>query len=150
MKGVNPYLNFPGNTEEAFNFYKSVFGGEFGLVARFGDSPDNSMGVADADLDKIAHIALPLGPHGMLMGTDHVDSMPQKFSAGNNFSLTVAAETAEEAEDIFDALAAGGQVAMPLAPTEWAEKYGMCTDKFGVQWMVNYEGSVQFAGTQEG
>lgn len=150
MKVVNPYLNFHGNTGEAFTFYKSVFGGEFLQVLRFRDFPDNSMGVSEADLDKIAHIALPLGPHNILMGTDYVDSLPQAFNAGNNFSLTIESETGEEAEGIFEALSAGGEVEMPLGQTEWAEKYGICKDKFGVQWMVNYEGSVQFAGTQEG
>ncbi|MGH7577225.1 MAG: VOC family protein [Longimicrobiales bacterium] len=145
MKAANPYLNFKGNTEEAFNFYKSVFGGELLGVARFRDFADNSMGVAEADLDKIAHIALPLGPHNLLMATDYVDSMPFPFVAGNNFSITIDTDSAEEAERLFNALAAGGEPGMPLQKTEWAELYGHLTDKFGVQWMVNYTGSVEFA-----
>lgn len=145
MKAANPYVNFKGNTEEAFNFYKTVFGGEFLGVARFRDFPDNSMGVAEADLDKIAHIALPLGPHNILMGTDAVDSMPKPFVEGNNLSIAIETDSAEEADRLFNALADGAQVEMPLMKTDWAEKYGMLTDKFGLQWMVNYTGNVEFA-----
>lgn len=146
MKAANPYINLKGNTEEAFNFYKSVFGGEFLGVVRFRDFPDNSMGVGESDLDKIAHIALPLGPHNVLMGTDAIDSMPKEFVQGNAFSITLEPETAEEAEQLFNGLSAGGDVEMPLTKTEWAEKYGSFSDKFGVQWMVNYTGDVEFAG----
>ncbi|MGH7481277.1 MAG: VOC family protein [Longimicrobiales bacterium] len=145
MKSANPYLNFPGNTEEAFTFYRSVFGGEFAAVVRFSDFSDNSMGVPDADRDKIAHIALPLGPHNMLMATDALDSFPEKYQPGNNFYITLEPESTEEAERLFEALSAGGQVEMALDRTEWAEKYGSCTDRFGVKWMVSYTGSVQFA-----
>jgi PhnB protein len=145
MKSASPYLNFKGNTKEAFNFYRSVFGGEFQTVVRFRDFGDNGMGVAQGDLDKIAHIALPLGPHAMLMGTDVVDSMPMTFTPGNNVYITIEPESAEETERLFSALSAGGRTEMPLQATAWAEKYGSCTDRFGVQWMVSYAGSVQFA-----
>jgi PhnB protein len=145
MKAVNPYLNFAGNTEEAFRFYHSVFGGELHIV-RFRDFGGNAMGVPDKDLDKIAHIALPLLNGSMLMGTDTLESFGQKLTAGNNFSITLEGDSAEEAENLFNALAEGGNVGMALSKTEWAEKYGMCTDKFGVQWMVNYTGDVQFPG----
>lgn len=147
MKAANPYLNFKGNTEEAFNFYRSVFGGEFLGVVRFRDFADNSMGVAEADLDKIANIALPLGPHNVLMATDAVDSFPEEFVQGNNFSITLELDSEEEADRLFNALSSGGEVGMPLQQTEWAEKYGYCTDKFGVQWMLNYTGKVEFAAT---
>lgn len=143
MKAVNPYLNFGGNTEEAFKFYQTVFGGELRIV-RFKDFGDNGMGVPDKDLNKIAHIALPLGEHCLLMGTDTLEPMGQVLTVGNNFSITLEPESEEEAERLFNGLSDGGKVAMPLAKTEWAEKYGMCTDKFGVQWMVNYTGNVQF------
>lgn len=149
MKSVNPYLNFAGNTEEAFRFYQTVFGGELQTV-RFKDFPDNSMGVPEADLDKIAHIALPLRNGSMLMGTDTLESFGQELTAGNNFSITLEAESAEEAETLFNALADGGEVGMPLAKTEWAEQYGMCTDKFGIQWMVNYTGDAQFSAGEQG
>ena len=148
MKSANPYLNFNGNTEEAFTFYKSVFGGEFRAVMRFRDFPGNAMGVPDGELDKIAHIALPLGNGNMLMATDVVSSMPTTLTVGNNFYITLEPESAKEAETVFNALAAGGRVGMPLQRTEWAEKHGNCTDKFGVQWMVDYTGNVQFPGGQ--
>lgn len=146
MKSVSPYLNFKGNTLEAFEFYRSVFGGEFLAVLRFRDFQDNGMGVAEKDLDKIAHVALPLGPHATLMGTDVVDGMPSRFAVGTNVYIHVEPETAEEADRLFTALAAGGTIQMPLQATPWAEQYGSVVDRFGVQWMLNYEGSVRFAG----
>jgi PhnB protein len=143
MKAANPYLNFKGNTREAFEFYKSVFGGEFQAVLRFRDFGDNGMGVAEKDLDKIAHIALPLG-NGLLMGTDVVEGMPGTFTVGTNVYIALDPDSAAEADRLFNGLAAGGQVQMPLQQTEWAEKYGSLVDKFGVQWMVSYAGSVTF------
>lgn len=150
MKLANPYLNFNGNTEEAFNFYKSVFGGEFLAVIRFRDFPDNGMGVAQDDLEKIAHIALTLGKDNLLMGTDVVDSMRKKLTFGNNFYIAVEPDSGREAGELFDALSAGGRIEMPLQRTEWAEQYGVCEDRFGVQWMVNYTGSVEFGAGGEG
>ena len=144
MKAVNPYLNFKGNTEEAFGFYKSVFGGEFAGVLRFRDFGENTMGIPEHDLDKIAHIGLPLGAGAMLMGTDVVDGMPGTFTVGTNFYITLEPDTADEATALFAALSAGGSTQMPLQKTQWAELYGSCVDKFGVQWMVNYTGSVRF------
>lgn len=145
MKAANPYLNFKGNTREAFEFYKSVFGGEFQAVLRFRDFGDNGMGVPEKDLDKIAHIALPLGG-GLLMGTDVVDGMPGTFTVGTNVYIALDPDSAAEADRLFNGLAAGGQVQMPLQQTEWAEKYGSLVDRFGVQWMVSYAGSVTFGG----
>lgn len=145
IDAVHPYLNFAGNTEEAFRFYQSVFGGELHLV-RFGDFPDNDMGVPEEELDMIANAALPLGDGTMLMATDMVTSMGQELKRGNDFSITLDPSTADDAERLFEALSEGGAVEMPLAPTPWAEKYGMCTDRFGVRWMVNYRGDVEFSG----
>ena len=144
MKAANPYLNFKGNTREAFEFYKSVFGGEFQSVLRFRDFGDNGMGVAEKDLDKIAHIALPLGPNNILMATDTLESFGQKLIVGNHSYIHLEADSEDEAVRIFDGLATGGSKEMPLQQTEWAEKYGSCTDRFGVQWMVSYTGNVQF------
>jgi PhnB protein len=144
MKSANPYLNFNGNTEDAFNFYKSVFGGEFIMLVRFKDFPDNGMGASGADLDKIAHVALPLGGGNMLMGTDTIEAFGQKATMGTNFYITLEPDNADEAQRVFDELSAGGKVQMPLQKTEWAEKYGSCADKFGVQWMVSYTGAVKF------
>lgn len=149
MKAANPYLNFAGNTEEAFNYYRSVFGGEFLALLRFRDFDDNAMRVPEAELDKIAHVALPLGNSSVLMGTDVVSSMPVTLRMGNNFYITVEPESAEEAVKLFAALADGGRILMPLQQTAWAEKHGSCTDRFGVQWMVDYTGTVQFSGGQD-
>jgi PhnB protein len=146
MKSANPYLNLPGNTEEAFTFYKSVFGGEFTAVIRFRDFGDNTMGIAEEELDKIAHIGLPLGGANVLMGTDVVSSFPTKLNIGNNFYITIEPESAEEAHSLFSALSEGGQVEMPLQKTDWAELHGSCADRFGVQWMVDYTGDVQLFG----
>ena len=145
MKSANPYLNFNGNTEEAFNFYKSVFGGEFLAVVRFKDFGPNPMATPEKDRDKIAHIALPLGGGVMLMATDALESHGQVLRMGNNFYITLEPDTADEADRVFNALSAGGTVEMEMQKTEWAEKYGICADRFGVQWMISYTGSVQFA-----
>lgn len=142
MQAANPYLNFPGNTEEAFNFYRSVFGGEFAMVVRFKDM--GGMGVPEPEQDKLAHISLPLGRDGVLMGTDAVGSQADSLTVGNNFYITLTAETAAEAERLFEGLSAGGRIEMPLQKTEWAEQYGACVDRFGVQWMVSYTGDVRF------
>lgn len=144
MISANPYLNFKGNTEEAFTFYRGIFGGEFINLIRFRDFPDNNMGVADAELDKIAHIALPLGPHNMLMATDVVSSWGRPSHSGNRFYISLEMESAAEAVRIFDALSSGGTVEMPLQETEWAKSYGICIDRFGVQWMVNFTGNKTF------
>lgn len=140
MISVNPYLNFKGNTEQAFTFYREVFGGEFTSVIRFRDFPDNSMGVAEADLNKIAHISLPLG-NNLLMAND-VISRP--FTQGNHCYLILQADTPAEAERIFNALCQNGTVEMPLQETEWAELFGTCIDQFDVQWMMNYTGAKTF------
>lgn len=150
MKTASPYLNFPGNTEAAFDFYKSVFGGEFLSVVRFKDFGGNAMGVPDEDLNKIAHIALPLGKDNMLMGTDTLASLGQSLTVGNNTYIFVETESAEEADSLYNALSQGGKVEMPLQKSEWAEKYGVCKDKFGIQWMVSYTGGVSFSGASQG
>lgn len=136
MATVNTYLNFNGNTEEAFNFYKSVFGGEFVSVQRIKDTPDAGK-LSDADKDKIMHIALPIGGN-LLMGTDVLESMPQ-VTFGTNSSICISPENEEEARKLFDGLSAGGRVDMPLEKMFWGALFGFFTDKFGVQWMVNYE-----------
>lgn len=143
MKAINPYLNFRGNTLEAFTFYKSVFGGDFVGVTRFRDFPDNPMGIPDKDLDRIANIGLPLGNGTTLMATDTLDSWPE-LKVGNNFYIHLSADSADEAVRIFDALSKDGMIEMPLRQTEWAEMFGTCRDTFGVQWMVDFTGSVRY------
>lgn len=136
MKAVNPYLNFNGNTEEAFNFYKTVFGGEFVTVMRFGETP-GCESMPETEKNGIMHIALPLGS-SLLMGTDVPKSMEQvKF--GTNSSITIDAESREEADRYFNGLAEGGKVGMPMDDMFWGAYYGMLTDKFGVQWMINFQ-----------
>ncbi len=139
MATVNPYLNFNGNTEEAFKFYKSVFGGEFSMLQRFKDTPEAEK-VAVADRDKIMHVSLPLGNGSTLMATDALESMGQKLTFGNNFSLSIDTKSKEEADRFFTRLSAGGKVEMPLQKTFFSEHFGMLLDKFGVRWMVNYTG----------
>ncbi len=138
MLSINPYLNFQGNTEEAFNFYKSVFGGEFVMLQRFSDTPHGAT-IPENERNKIMHVALPIGQNLILMGTDVLESMGQKAEPGTNFSLAIGPSSEEEAEDIFKKLSAGGQVTMPLEKTFWNAYFGMLKDKFGIHWMVNYD-----------
>ncbi|MBA2563173.1 MAG: VOC family protein [Chitinophagaceae bacterium] len=137
MAALNPYLNFNGNAEEAFNFYKSVFGGEFPMVMRFKDvPPEHQMGESDGE--KIMHIALPIGKGTVLMGSD-VPEMYGKTTMGTSFYISISAESEEEANKLFNGLSADGQVTMPLEKAFWGDYFGMFKDKFGVQWMVNYD-----------
>jgi PhnB protein len=136
MAAINPYLNFNGNTEEAFNFYKSVFGGDFRMVMRFKDVPSEMKSPAHEG-DKIMHIALPLGNGDVLMGSD-VPEAYGKVNMGNNFHISVNAGSEEEANKFFNALSSGGKITMPMQKTFWGDYFGMTTDKYGVQWMINY------------
>lgn len=146
MKNANPYLNFPGNAQEAFEFYQSVFGGEVWGPMRFRDM-ESSGEMCDADgspmseedLDLVAHVALPIGD-SVLMASDVPKAMGP-VENGNNFFVTVEPDTAEEAKSTFEKLSAGGRVMMPLQETEWAELYAMFTDRFQIAWMVNYTGA---------
>ena len=138
MTGLNPYLNFNGNTEEAFNFYKSVFGGEFTTLQRFKDTPEADK-IPASEKDKIMHVSLPIGKGNTLMATDAIESMGQKLTVGNNFYISIGADSEEETTELFNALSAGGKVTMPLGKTFWGAYFGMFTDKFGIQWMVNYD-----------
>jgi PhnB protein len=141
MARVSTYLNFPRNTEEVFNFYKSVFGGEFGGegIARLGDIPAMADGPAIAETDKnlIMHIELPiLGGH-VLMGTDAPESMGFQVNFGNNIYINLEPDTKAETKRLFDALSEDGSVTMELQDMFWGAYYGSCTDKYGVQWMFN-------------
>jgi PhnB protein len=138
MATINPYLNFNGNTEEAFNFYKSVFGTEFIGLMRFKDSPGCEKMPAN-DQEKIMHIALPVGNGVILMATDMVESMGQILNAGNNFSLAITPENEEEAHRLFNGLSAGGAIEAPFEKAFWGAYFGMFSDKFGIRWMVNYD-----------
>ena len=141
MKNANPYLNFDGNAREAFDHYRGVFGGEFVTAMTFREFGGEQMGLSGAMLDRIAHIALPLGS-SLLMASDV--TRPEDFRIGTNSYVAVEAEGADEADRVFAGLADGGSVEMPLQKVEWAEKFGICVDRFGVQWMISHTGDVQF------
>ena len=138
MATIHPYLNFNGNTEEAFTFYKSIFGGEFVVVQRFKDTPDGAS-LPTQDQEKIMHIALPIGENTVLMANDVLESMGHSLTQGNNIILSLDAQTKEEADQLFNGLSAGGKVTMPLQNTFWGAYFGMFTDRFGIQWMVNHD-----------
>jgi len=137
MAAVNPYLTFADNCEEVFNFYKSVFGGEFLTLMRFGDVPKDYQ-PGEGENQKIMHVALPIGKGTVLMGSDTPTSMGT-VQQGNNLSIAIQAESEEEAERLFNGLSAGGQISMPLGKVFWGSYFGMFTDKFGIHWMVNFE-----------
>ena len=138
MATFNIYLNFPGNTEEAFNFYKSTLGGEFVTIMRFKDAPDGDKMPPDLQ-NKIMHIALPIGKGNMLMGTDACDGMGPKLEMGNNISITVNPDSEAETHKLFNGLSVGGNIIVPLNKAFWGGIFGQFTDKFGVQWMFNYD-----------
>ncbi|MEJ8597567.1 VOC family protein [Riemerella anatipestifer] len=140
MTTVNIYLNFNGNCEEAFNFYKSVFGGEFTYVGKFGDMPpqEGMPPMGEVDKNKIMHIGLPIG-NTVLMGSDTGGEWAPSFQQGNNFSINITPESKEAADKLFNGLSAGGKVTMPMADTFWGAYFGMFTDKFGINWMINFE-----------
>jgi len=138
MKAVNPYLNFNGNCEAAFEFYKSIFGGEFATVMRFKETPAEIMEVSAGEAEKIMHMALPIGQGTMLMGSDVPEAMGA-VTPGDNFAIVISADSEAEATKVFNKLSAGGQVTMPLDKTFWGDYFGMLTDRFGVQWMVSYD-----------
>lgn len=145
MARVSTYLNFPRNTEEAFNFYRSVFGGEFeGGIHRFSEVPpqEGQPPMSEQDKNLIMHITLPiLGGH-RLMGTDAPETMGFKVNQGNNVYLNLEPDTRPEADKLFAALSAGGKVEMPLQEMFWGDYYGSCADKFGIQWMMNCSSKV--------
>lgn len=140
---VYPYLTFNGNCEAAFNFYKSVFGGEFSYLGRFGDMPadcsDGSQPIAGELKDKIMHMSYAFTPDNMLMGSDTLPPYSPEVIQGNNFTLSISVDSPKEATRIFNALSEGGTIIMPLEKTFWAVLFGLFTDKFGINWMVNLE-----------
>lgn len=132
------YLNLAGNAAEAFGFYRSVFGGEFSSHVRFRDLPMEGVEIPEEDQDKALHIALPIGDNDLLMASDALESLGQKLEPGNNSYISIHPDSREEADRIFSALSAGGQVEMPIAEQVWGDYYGAFTDRFGVRWMVNH------------
>lgn len=141
MTTVNVYLNFNGNCREAFDFYKSVFGGEYPYVGTFGEMPpQEGAPEMDEDMKKlIMHVSLPISTETILMGSDTGGEWAPNFQQGNNFSISVNTDTNEEADRIHAGLAAGGQVTMPMNMTFWGSYFGMLTDQFGINWLVSCE-----------
>lgn len=138
MATTNIYLTFDGNCEEAFNFYKSAFGGEFTHIGRFGDMPESEdYKVPEADKNKIMHVSLPIGS-SILMGSDCGEDQSSTFKQGNNFSISITADSKEEADQLFNALSDGGEITMSLDSTFWGDYFGMLTDKFGINWMMSF------------
>src|SRR5688500_3264139 len=131
------YLKFNGNTEEAFNFYKSVIGGEFTNFQRFCDTPHGKQ-MSDTDKKKIMHITLE-SPSGIIMGNDHLDFMGGPFQSGNNFSLSIHPSSEEEATQLFNGLSNGGIGIMPLDEVCWGAYFGMLFDQIGSEWIMTYE-----------
>ena len=138
MAILNPYLTFLGNCEEAFNFYKSVFGGEFSSMGRFSEMPpQKDIILSEDEQNKIMHIALPISEETTLMGSDAGAHRDARTIVGNNISLSLTVESKEIADEIFNGLAENGAIPMPMETTFWGDYFGMCTDKFGINWMIN-------------
>ncbi len=137
MIQVNPYLNFNGNCEEAFNFYKSIFGGEFSYFGRFSEMPGADQ-LPEAERNRIMHVTLPLSENFSIMGSD-TSSFSGDVVTGTNISLMLNVNTTEHADEIYNALSAGGKIIMPLQKTFWGAYYGQFIDKFEIHWMINCE-----------
>ncbi|MBX7227475.1 MAG: VOC family protein [Chitinophagales bacterium] len=139
MAQINPYIHFNGNAEEAFNFYKSVFGGEFALIVRFKDMEMGEYPISEKEAEKIIHIALPIGTKSVLMGSDTPEFMGRHNENETRSKISISAESKEEADHIFNGLSAGGQVEMPIADSPWGSYFGMFRDKYGIEWMVDFD-----------
>jgi PhnB protein len=145
MAHINPHINFNGNAEEALNFYKSVFGGEFAKIMRFKDLASTEFPVAENEANKIMHIALPIGK-SILMANDVPEILGRTNENENRSKIVISAETKEEAVKLFNGLSAGGQIEMPIDDSPWGSYFGMFRDKYGIEWMVdfdpNYKGQI--------
>ncbi len=137
MALINPHINFNGNAEEAFNFYKSVFGGEFTQVVRFKDLAGPEFPVAEKEADKIMHIALTIGPN-FLMGNDVPESLGPTNENENRSKIFINANSRDEADKLFNGLSAGGQIEGPIGDSPWGSYFGCFRDKYGIEWMVDY------------
>jgi len=138
MALINPHINFNGNAEEAFNFYKSVFGGEFANIMRFKDIASSEYKFTETEANKIMHIALPIGKN-ILMGNDVPEVLGQVNENENRSKIAIGAESKEEAERLFNGLSEGGQVEVPIADSFWGSYFGMFRDKYGIEWMVDFD-----------
>jgi PhnB protein len=138
MAKLHTYLNFAGNTEEAFLFYREAFGGEFKSLIRYKDMPMPGVALSKEAADKIMHIGLPIGRDDLLMASDALESWGQKLETGNNVNLFIQVDSKEEADRLFGSLSAGGNVEMPMADQPWGDYMGSFEDRFGIMWMLAY------------
>jgi PhnB protein len=139
MRAINPWINFNGNAEEAFTFYKSVFGGEFTKIIRFGDLASAEFSVAEKEANKIMHIALPIGKQNVLMANDVPEFMGRVNENENRSKIVVSADSREEADKIFSGLSAGGNIEGPIGDGPWGTYAGMFRDKYGIEWIVEFD-----------
>jgi len=139
MRAINPWINFNGNAEEAFIFYKSVFGGDFTKIIRFKDLASAEFQIPENEANKIMYIALPIGKHNVLIANDVPEFMGKVSENENRSKIAVSAESREEAEKIFNGLSAGGDVEGPIGDTPWGTYAGMFRDKYGIEWIVEFD-----------
>ena len=139
MAQINPYIHFNGNAEEAFNFYKSVFGGEFAMVMRFKDLEIPGSIANESEANKIMHIALPIGKHDVLMGSDSPEALGIHNLNETRSKISISAESKKEANRLYNGLSTDGQIEMPIADSPWGSYFGMFRDKFGIEWMVDFD-----------
>lgn len=137
MALINPHINFNGNAEEAFTFYKSAFGGEFTAIVRFSDISGSEYPIVEQDANKIMHITLPIGVN-MLMGNDVPESMGQVNEMENRSKISISAESREEADKLYNVLTAGGTIEVPIGDSPWGSYFAMFRDKFGIEWMIDF------------
>lgn len=138
MASIHPHINFNGNAEEAFNFYKSVFGGEFARIMRFKDLASVEFPVAEHEANKIMHIALPIGK-SVLMANDVPEILGRTNENENRSKIVISTESKEEADKLFNGLSVGGQIEMPISNSPWGSYFGMFRDKYGIEWMVDFD-----------
>ncbi len=139
MALINPHINFNGNAEEAFIFYKSVFGGDFKKIIRFKDISSPEFPIAEKEENKIMHIALPIGKTNMLMANDVPEFLGKVSELENRSKISVSTESKEEADKLFTGLSAGGTIEMPITDSPWGSYFGMFRDKYGIEWMVEFD-----------
>ncbi len=142
MAKMHPYLNFDGNAQEAFDFYKSVFGGDFSAVHKMNEAPGTEE-LPEEERNRLMHIALPIDAHTTLMASDTMPSMGHTLNVGNNVHISLHPESREEADKLYNGLSQGGEIEMPMQDTFWGAYYGNFKDKYGVRWMINHEPSQQ-------
>lgn len=143
MPSIHIYLTFDGNCEEAFSMYQSIFGGDYDSISRFGEMPpqEDMPPIPEDQLEKIMHVSLPIGDSSVLMGSDTGGEWGKTHQPGNNFSISIGADSRDQADQYFAQLADGGQVIMALNDTFWGSYFGMLTDRFGISWMVSFDAS---------